>query len=302
MPAIERYLKPDVIQEVRRLDLKARFIVEGFLAGLHDSPYYGFSSEFSEHAKYNIGDEIRRIDWNVYARSEKFYIKRFQAETNLCCYLVVDMSRSMAFGYGGAITKLEYGTYMAAALSYMMIRQQDAVGLLTFDDTVRHYIRPRIKRSHLVRILACLSQPPRDHLTRLAFCLHQAAELCRDRGLVILLSDLVPGGDEPPEDVVAALNHFRYRGHDVIVFHILDHAELAFPFDGPTRFVDVEDHAEIRVNAESVRREYLDRIRQFCGACRDACHRARIDYVLVDTQDSFDKVLVSYLLARKARF
>jgi uncharacterized protein (DUF58 family) len=302
VPTLESYLKPDVIQQVSRLDLKARFIVEGFIAGLHDSPYYGFSSEFSEHAKYNVGDEIKRIDWNVYARTDKYYIKRFQAETNLCCYLVVDVSKSMGFSYGGAVTKLEYATYMAAALAYLMVHQQDAVGLATFDDSIRNYLRPKSKRSHLAALLGALAQKPRDRMTHLAECINQAAGLCRDRGLVILFSDLIPSEGESAEDVIRALHHFSYRGHDVILFHVLDHAELTFPFGGPTRFIDVESGREIKVNSDSVRRAYVQRVEAFRERYREAALRARMDYVLVDTEASFDKVLVSYLLARKARF
>lgn len=302
MPTLEQYLRPDVIQQVSRLDLKARFIVEGFLAGLHDSPYYGFSSEFSEHIKYNTGDEIKHIDWNVYARTDKLYIKRFQAETNLCCYLVVDMSNSMGFSYGGVITKLEYAIYMAAALGYMMINQQDAVGMVTFDDSIRNFIPPHSKRSHLIKLLASLAQASRDRNTRLTECLNQAAELCRERGLVIILSDLVPFESETQEDVLRAIHHFRYRGHDVIVFHIMDHAELDFPFDGPTRFVDVETKAQLKVNANAVREEYLGNIRKFTETYRTACLNSKLDYVLIDTKDSFDKVLLSYLVTRKGRF
>jgi len=302
VPLLEKYLKPDVIQKVQRLDLKARFIVEGFIAGLHESPFFGFSSEFSEHHKYNIGDDTRRIDWNVYGRTDKLYIKRFQAETSLRCYLVVDTSRSMAFSYGGVITKLEYATYMSAALGYIMIHQQDAVGLITFDDSIRNYLPAHSKRLQLVKLLAELARKPRGRKTNLAACLNQAAGMCRDKGLVIILSDLLPYGREVQEDIVRAIQHFRYKGHDVVMFHILDHAELLFPFDGPTRFIDVESNADVKVNSSAVRAEYLDNIKGFIEQYRQSCLRSRIDYILVDTHDSFDKVLVSYLLARKGRF
>ena len=196
MRPIEEYLKPEVIQQVARLDLKAKFIVEGFISGLHDSPYYGFSSEFSEHRRYTIGDEVKNLDWNVFARTDKFYIKRFEAETNLDCHILLDASESMAYAHGRAVSKLEYSIYMAAALGYLMIHQQDNVGLITFDEELTRVVPARSKRSHLVAVLGVLAASMRHRPSRLAACLHRAADMLRKRGLVILMSDLIPAEGE----------------------------------------------------------------------------------------------------------
>jgi uncharacterized protein (DUF58 family) len=302
MRAIEEYLRPDVIQQVARLDLKAKFIVEGFISGLHDSPYYGFSSEFSEHRKYSIGDEPKYIDWKVFARTDKFYVKRFEAETNLNCHIVLDASESMAYSYGGVITKIEYGIYMAAALGYMMINQQDNVGLVTFDEELTRVVPPKSKRSHLVALLGVLARSQRHRPSRLAHCLHRAAEVLRARGLVIVFSDLIPSEGETQEDVVEGLRHLRYRGHDVICFQLLDHAEVTFPFEGPTQFVDVESLKALRADPEAVAPVYRDEVRRFIERYRDACRSDNMDFLAVDTVDSFDRVLLSFLRARQTRF
>ncbi len=302
MRNVEEYLRPDVIQEVARLDLKAKFIVEGFISGLHDSPYHGFSSEFSEHRKYAAGDEPRLIDWKVFARTDKYYIKRFEAETNLDCHILLDASESMAYSHGGVITKLEYGIYMAAALGYIMTRQQDNVGLVTFDDEVTNVVPARSKRSHLVAILGVLAGALRHRPSRLADCLHRAAELLRKRGVVILFSDLIPAEGEDQDQVLDGLRHVRYRGHDLICFQLLDHAELTFPFEGPAQFVDVESLQAIRADPEAVADAYRQEVRQFVERYRDACRSDRIDFVAVDTSDSFDHVLLSFLRARQRKF
>ena len=302
MPTVEEYLRPDVIQQVARLDLKAKFIIEGFLAGLHSSPYQGFSTEFSEHRKYSIGDDLKKIDWNVFGRTDRFYVKEFQAETNLNCYLLVDVSESMAYSYGGVITKLEYSTCLAAALGYLMISQQDAVGLATFDSDVVGYVPPRSKRQQLAGILGILARGSQHKPSRIGFCLHKAAELFRRRGLAILFSDLIPSPEESPEDIFAALEHLRYRGHDVICFHVLDHAELNLPYEGPTRFVDTESGQQVTLQPEAVREDYRQEIQDLIEFYRRRCTEARMDFVQVDTSVSFDRVLIAYLISRKSHF
>ena len=298
MGTAEQFLRPEVIQSVARLDLKAKFIVEGFIAGLHDSPYHGFSTEFSEHRKYVHGDDLKDIDWNVYARTDRYYVKKFQAETNLSCYLVVDVSESMMYRYGKGLTKLEYATCLAASLGYLMTKQQDAVGLVTFDEDVTAFLPPKSKRGHLTAVIGALSRAPAGRETRLPESLHHTAELLRDRGLVVLFSDLLCDLDP----LLDSLHHFRYRGHDVIVFHVLDEAEAKFPFEGPTRFQDVEGSDEVTVDSRAVRRAYLDELRKFTEALEARCSETQIDYVQVDTSVGFDKVLMSYLMARRARF
>ena len=298
MPAIEEYLRPDVIQQVARLDLKAKFIVEGFLAGLHASPYQGFSTEFSEHRKYVPGDDLKDIDWNVYAKTDKYYIKKFQAETNMCCYLLVDVSESMVYTYRQNMNKLDYATCLAASLGYLMTSQQDCVGLVTFDDRVRSYLPPKSKRSQLVAMIAELSKGSSGHRTAVSACLHTAAELLRDKGLAIVFSDLY---DDVPA-LMEALQHIRYRGHDVIVFHVLDEAEVNFDFDSPLRFRDVETGERVVANARSLRASYLEQIGAFTAEVEQKCRMADIDYVLVNTSQSFDTALLSFLATRKTHF
>jgi uncharacterized protein (DUF58 family) len=302
MRPIEEYLKPDVIQQVARLDLKARFIVEGFISGLHDSPYYGFSSEFSEHRRYTIGDEVKNIDWNVFARTDKFYVKRFEAETNLDCHILLDASESMAYAHGRAISKLEYAIYMAAALGYLMIHQQDNVGLITFDEDVTRVVPARCKRSHLVAVLGVLAASMRHRPSRLAACLHRAADMLRKRGLVILFSDMIPAEGEDQQAVLDALRHIKYRGHDVICFQVLDHAELTFPFSGPAQFVDVETLSPVLADADAVAAAYRQEVSDFVARYRTACLDDGVDFVQVDTAEKFDTVLLSYLRTRQNRF
>jgi len=302
MRSVEEYLRPDVIQEIARLDLKAKFIVQGFISGLHDSPYYGFSSEFSEHRKYTIGDDPKGIDWNVFARTDRFYIKRFQAETNLDCHILLDVSESMAYKYGRSPTKMDYSIYMAAALGYLMTAQQDAVGLVTFDQQLCNIVPPGSKRSHLIAMLGVLASALRHRPSRMAFCLHQAAEMLRKRALVIVFSDLIPADDEEQEHVIDGLRHLRYRGHDVICFQVLDHAEVTFPFEGPVQFVDVETSRPLRADAEGVAEAYRQEVRGFVERYRKACQADRIDFVQVDTSEPFDHVLLSYLRTRQKRF
>jgi uncharacterized protein (DUF58 family) len=298
MASAEQYLKPEVIRQVSRLDLRAKFIVEGFLAGLHDSPYHGFSVEFSEHRRYVPGDDLRLVDWTVYGKTDKFYIKKYEAETNLQAHLVVDMSESMAYSYSGAITKLDYAICLAASLAYMMINQQDAVGLVTFDESMRAYIPARSRRSQLTAILGELTRRAPKGRTALAPTLHEAAQLIRRRGLVIVFSDLLTD----PEPVYDALHHLRFRGQDVVLFHVLDEAEATFPFEGPVRFEEVETGERLVVDPLSIRAGYLAELAAFIEGYRTACYRANIDYVQVDTSLTFDKALMSFLVARKSRF
>ncbi len=302
MASYERYLMPEVLQKVARLDLKARFLVEGFFAGMHESPNKGFSVEFSDHRKYAPGDELRQIDWKVYGRTDRYYVKRFQAETNMECHLILDRSASMSFRARTVparfMTKFEYSTALAAALGYLMILQQDAVGLITFDLKVRDYVRPGSKRSHLGDVLTVLANTRPARKTDLAGSLHEAAALFRKRGLVVILSDLL----EEPEKLDGALAHFRYRGHDVIVFHSLDAAEANFPFEGPMTFFDPETGARMKVDADAARADYLAAISAFVGDLRRRCLARGVDYVQLDTSVAFDQALTSFLANRKKNF
>src|SRR5476649_2033961 len=210
MKKSESYLRPEVIQQVARLDLRAKFIVEGFLQGLHASPFQGFSVEFSEHRKYTAGDDLKDLDWNVYAKTDKYYLKKFQAETNLTGYLVIDLSASMNYTYRGELTKFDYAVSLAAALGYLMIRQQDPVGLIAFDTEIRASLPPKSRRSQLGNILALLSGLQPTGATDIAGCLHRVAAACKSRGLVMIFSDLLA----EPQPILDALYHLRHRGHD----------------------------------------------------------------------------------------
>ncbi len=293
----EQFLRPEVIQQVSRLDLRAKFIVEGFIAGLHASPFHGFSVEFSEHRKYTAGDNIGDIDWNVYAKTDRFYIKKFEAETNLTGYLVMDLSGSMGYTYRQEFTKFEYGISLAAALAYLMIHQQDPVGLVAFDKQVSQSLAPKSKRSQIGNILSLLASLKPKGETEIAKSLHQVASMIRHRSLVMLFSDLLADSDP----VLKALHRFRYAGHDVIVFHILDEAEAMFPFEGMVELEDNETRETLLVDADGIKADYLEEVAAFQGSYRKECLGARIDYVPLHTGMPFDKALMSYLLSRQGR-
>ncbi len=298
MSTSEKYLRPDVIQQVARLDLRAKFIVEGFLTGLHGSPFQGFSVEFSEHRKYVAGDDLKDLDWNVYAKTGKYYVKKYKAETNMTGYLVMDLSKSMAYTYRQQLTKFEYGVSLAAALAYLMIHQQDPVGLVTFDTELRTVLPPKSKRTQLGTMLSILSnlQPTGD--TNIAHALFQIAALTRSKSLVMLFSDLLTD----PEPVIQSLYRLRHAGHEVILFHILDEAEVSFPFTGLVEFEDPESLATLEIDARGIRGEYLDGMNEFRAKYKRECGLANVDYVPMDTSVNFDKALLDYLILRQRRF
>ncbi len=296
--APEAYLRPEVIRQVQRFDLKAKFLIEGFLSGLHSSPYKGFSVEFSEHRKYVRGDDVRAIDWKLWSRTNRYYVKQFEAETNLTGHLVVDVSASMGYsGKPGGISKLNYATYLAAAMAYMMIHQQDPVGLVTSGDSIKAFLKPKSKSSHLFAILKTLSETVPSGQTRLAENLHQIAEMIDHRGMVMIFSDLLD--DQGEDKMLEALSHLRYRGHDVIIFQILDAAEAQFPFQDLTRFEDIEGLPDsIVADPPSIRNAYLSELRAFLERYKSECLKRHIDFVSVDTSQSFDKPLLAYLQRR----
>lgn len=293
----EKFLKPEVIRQVSRLDLRAKFIVEGFISGLHASPFQGFSVEFSEHRKYSPGDNISDIDWNVFAKTDRFYTKKFQAETNLTGYLVMDLSASMGYTHAQELTKFEYGVSLAAALGYLMIHQQDPVGLIAFDQKVRRSLAPASRRSQLANILSLLAQLKPEGVADFQASLAQVAGMMRHKSLIMIFSDLLADA----EPIRKALYRLRYSGHDVILFHILDEAEAAFPFQGMVRLEDNETGELIEVDADAIRADYLEEVESFRSSYKTECVRARIDYVPLHTGMPFDKALMSYLLSRQAR-
>ena len=291
-------LSPESLQQIKRLDLRARMVVRGFLQGLHASPFHGFSVQFSEHRRYNRGDDPKLIDWLVYAKTDKYYTKRFEAETNLVGYLVMDLSHSMGFTQRQTMTKFEYATCLAASLTFLMTMQQDAVGLLTFDEKVHAVLPARSRRGHVGDVMAQLSRLQPHGQTNLPVCLTQVAAMLKQHSLVMLFSDLL----DEPADVLAALARLRHGGHDVIVFHVMDEAEVHFPYDGPVQFQDPETGETVSVDATGFRDDYLKQLEAFREELREGCNRLRVDYVPLDTSMPFDKALTEYLQQRQARF
>ncbi len=280
------------------MDLKARFIIEGFLAGLHASPFHGFSVEFSEHRKYVPGDDPALIDYHAWARTDKYYVRRFQAETNLSCYLLVDTSASMSYASRPGMTKLEYAICLSAALGYLMLRQQDSVGMVTFDDRIRAFVPPRSTRGQLNNLLALLARPTAGAPTDLAPALHQVARRIRKRSLFILFSDLL---DDAPA-TLDALAHLAFGGHDIIVFQVLDPAESNFDLEGPLQLRDPETGEVVTTEARAVRHDYLQQLADMQQQYRQTLERLKADFVTVETSTPFDRALVSYLLNRRKRF
>jgi uncharacterized protein (DUF58 family) len=296
--SVEKYLNPAVINQIKRLDLRAQFVVRGFLQGLHASPYHGFSVEFSEHRKYTPGDDPKDIDWLVFAKTDKYYVKKFEAETNITGLLVVDSSHSMGYTYRQELTKFDYSVCLAAALAYLMISQQDPVGLVTFKDKVRDSLPPRSRRRHLGAVLSLLARLKPEGTTNLAHSLGQITAMLKTRTLVMIFSDLL----EDAEPVFQSLYRMRHRGHDVILFHVLDEAEVTFPFSGLCELTDPETSQKIEVDGDGFRANYRQQIEEFRKTLRQRCADSRIDYVPLDTSMPFDKALTEYLISRRARF
>lgn len=298
MSSAEQYLKPEVIQNIARLDLRAKFIVEGFLTGLHTSPFQGFSVEFSEHRRYNPGDDPKDIDWQVYARTDRIYVKRYQAETNITGYVLMDLSRSMAYTWRQKLTKFDYSICLAAAISYLMIHQQDPVGLITFDDVLRQSLPARSRRSQLGNILAVLQQSKPEGQTNIGTNLQQIASMLKHKSLLMLMSDLLTD----PDEVIDSLRMLRYAGHDVIIFHVLDEAEVTFPFSGSIDLLEPESSDHQIVDAAGIRADYLNALTELRERYREECFSLGADYVALDTSMPFDKALTEYLYQRQARF
>ena len=285
-----RYLDPAGLARVGNMELVARQVVEGFITGRHRSPFHGFSAEYLDHRAYTPGDEIGTIDWKILARTDKYFVKQFEDETNLRAYILLDCSRSMAFK-SGEMDKLAYGSYLAAALSYLMLRQNDAVGLFLFDREIRQYIPPRAHPTQFRRILDIIDNATPHDDTDVGLVLHRVADRIRRRGLVIVISDLL----DNEEKIAAGLQHFRHNHHEVIVFHVLDHAELTFPYDRLTRFKDMEGAGRVVANPKSLRSRYLTRINAFTDKIKLDCYERKISYNLTDTSQPYDACLAEYL-------
>ena len=293
--AKSKYLDYDVLARIDSMQLLAKVVVEGFVLGLHRSPYRGFSVEFAEYRQYSPGDEIKHVDWKVFGKTDRYYVKQFEEETNLACYIMLDASASMGYKSDeDGITKLEYASYLAACLSYFMMRQRDATGFMVFDNKVRTVLPPRLRQSHLRRILSDLEDIKPGGDTNIATPIHDLAESLKRRGLVILISDLM----DDPESVLSALQHFRFRGHDVIVFHVMDSGELTFPFESMTEFSDLETDEKVLVAPEGMKPLYMEELRRFLTFYEKGCADMKVDYKLFDTTKPLEIALSEYLYRR----
>jgi uncharacterized protein (DUF58 family) len=309
-----QYLDPRTLAKIAALDIRARLIVEGFITGMHRSPYKGFSVEFAQHRPYVKGDDIKYIDWKVFGRTDRHYIKQYEEETNLHVMLVVDASESMAYagsqtqGWkpkgrspgaegGGGWRKFDHAVSIAASLAYVALHQQDSAGLAVFDDKIRHFIRPSNNPRQWRTIVDELTSVPKKQKTRTGAILDEIAEQMRHRSLIVLISDLF----DDPAGLVKGIQHLRYRRHDMIVLQVLDHDELTFPFNSTTLFKGLEETGELVVEPRALREAYMDELRKHTERIRMACHQMHIDYVQVDTSMPLDVTLPGFLATRAAR-
>lgn len=288
-----KYLDPAILQKIQPLDLVAREVVEGIRVGMHKSPLRGFSTEFKQHRQYVPGDTMRSIDWRVYGRTERYYVKLYEAETNFTANLLLDASSSMHYR-SGSVSKLEYAKFMAASLAYLVVQQRDSVGLGVFDGQLRTYLDPKCSQAVIRNIAEELQKVEPQPRTDVAGILHEFARRIPRRGFVILFSDLF----DHTEEFLQGLDHLRFRGHNVVVFHTLDPYELEFPFKGTWKFKDLELTGELVTQPNRIRAAYLEEVRKFTTQIREACERNHVDYVLVNTSKPVDTVLTGYLIGR----
>lgn len=291
--AAEKYLNPEVLARLGISPLLARLVVEGFLNGLHKSPFHGFSVEFADHREYVPGDDLKYLDWHLYARTDHYYIKRFEEETNLRCYLLLDRSASMAFGTG-LLTKWDYACFLASCLGYLVLRQQDACGLALFGAKPGMLVQPRCRRPHLRQMMKVMIDNPPAGGTDMPSSLRLIARNLKRRGMVVVISDLI----DDPEQTLRAIRLLRSQKHDVLVFHLQDAAELEFPFQGATQFRDLETGEELEIDPTAVRDGYLDQVRQCCEFYRKGLTENGIDYHLINTRQPYDQALSAYLNRR----
>jgi len=290
-----RFLDPRILARLEGLQLRARRIVEGYVSGVHRSPFHGFSIEFAEHREYAPGDDLRYLDWKVFGRTDKVYLKQYEEETNLACHLLLDTSQSMSYQSAAApLSKLEYAQCLAAALAYLVLHQQDSAGLVTFDREVRALVRPSGNPSHWKQLLQVIEQAAGEGKTQTGPIFHELAERFKRRGMVVVLSDLF----DDVEAMIAGLKHFRHRRHEVVVFHVLDPAELEFPFRRITMFQGLEQLPRVLVDPPALKRAYLREFGSYLRRLKKGCRMHRIDYVQLRTDQPLDLALSSYLASR----
>jgi uncharacterized protein (DUF58 family) len=304
MEDTQKYLDPVALAKVRNLEMQARLIVEGYLSGMHKSPYHGFSVEFAQHREYVPGDDLKHLDWKVYSRTGRFYLKQYEEETNLACWLLVDASESMRYGSGPAggdgrplVSKYDYAAMAAAALAYLILHQQDSAALVTYDNVVRQFLKPSSQPSHLKQMVNCLNRGAGRERTQLAPIFHDLAERINRRGIVVVFSDLF----DEVADILHGLQHLRHRRHEVIVMHVLDRAELEFPFQEATLFRGLEQYPELLTDPRSLRDGYLEQVQAFVHQLKAGCLNQNVDYVQLRTDAPLGVVLSSYLAYRVAR-
>jgi uncharacterized protein (DUF58 family) len=291
-----RYLDPAALAKLKNLGLAARLVVEGLYAGQHKSPHRGYSIEFAEHREYTPGVDPRHLDWKILGKRDKLYVKQYEEQTNLRCYLLLDSSASMNYRHDGAITKFEYACFCTASLAYLMQGQHDAFGLITYDQKVQTHIPPRQGKNHLRVLLDELSKAQPTGETDLATTFNELAETMKRRALVVVLSDLFSTGEIGT--LLESIRHLRHKKHEVVVFHVLDRAELTFPFDDATQIEDMETSRLVSADAGAMRNEYLRRLNGFIDALRSGCQSQGVGYALADTSQPFDLFLGNYLSHR----
>jgi uncharacterized protein (DUF58 family) len=291
----QRYLDPAILARVGFSPLLAKVVVEGFLSGLHKSPFHGFSVEFAEHREYVPGDDLKYLDWALYARTDHYYIKRFEEETNLRCHILLDHSASMAYGTG-ALTKWDYSCFLATCLAYLMVRQQDAVGMALFGATPGLYVPPKCRRSHLRQLMATMVRNPPTGATDVAASLRATVRKLKRRGLVVLISDLI----DDPGETLKAIRLLAGHRHEVVVFHVQDATELDFTFEGAALFRDMETGEEMEIEPASLRAAYTEQMQELCAFYKKGLAEMGIDYHLINTKQSYDQALSAYL-NRRAR-
>jgi uncharacterized protein (DUF58 family) len=290
----KKYLHPETVAKLDNMALRARLVVEGYIIGQHKSPYHGFSVEFAEHRAYGPGDEIRHVDWKLYGKTDRYYVKQYEEETNLKVYILLDISRSMKYT-SKTVSKLDYASYLSAALSYLMLNQRDGTGLILFDEKIQTFIPPRSTSSHLNTILKHLEKPKLGSDTEIGSVLHEMAERIKKRGLIILISDLM----DDQESVLSGLKHFRHNKQEVILFHILDRKEVDFDFNARTRFKDMESGSLLTTEPWQIKSSYKKRIQLLQHEYKKQCRKQLIDYVPLFTDQSLDIALNSYLNKRQ---
>jgi len=294
---ISKYLSTKVLSSINNLEFLTKHIVEGFITGLHKSPFHGFSAEFSQHKPYMQGDNIRYIDWKVFARSDRYYIKQFEEETNLRCSILLDISNSMTYG-SREITKLQYASVLTACLAYLMLKQRDATGLILFDNEIQQSLPVKSIPVYIKEIIQSLDniQPGSD--TNITNTLHSIADKIKRRGLIVIISDLL----DDPERVLSGIKHLQYNKHEIVVFHIVDDMEMDFDFKGEIIFEDLESNQKVKTDSRYVKKEYIKQFLQHCDFYKSNFYQSYVDYNIIRTSEPIEHALTQYLLRRQKLF